>query len=208
MKKIIKEFNVFTIQELQGEALTKAMDDIKERIIDDNFYFLERYLHDVLLEDYGINPSYIGYSLSYSQGDGLHFNTKDFFVESVYQSMLTRLGDSDEDVKKRQVLVILWKHKEEVNVYTDHTWRYAFASYLDLFCKIEESLEELLKDVNVSMSEAYAIFKEALVKEYVDIAKHLESIGYNCYEVEDNTILQYAVDNNIDFLEDGEVYHG
>ena len=207
MKKIIKEFNIYSIQELQGEGLEKAMEDIKEKVIEDNFFFLEEYLHGVLSEDYGIDASSIGYSLTYSQGDGLHFNTKDFFTRSVYESMLARLSDSDEDKKKLQVLVILMKHKEYVNVYIGHTWRYAFASYRDVNFNIDESLEELFNKVNITMNEAYAIFQEALVKEYVDIAKHLEGIGYDCYEVEDNTILQYAYDNDLTFLESGEAYY-
>ena len=207
MKKIIKEFNIYSIQELQGKGLEKAMEDIKEKVIEYNFCFLEEYLHGVLSEDYGIDASSVGYSLSYSQGDGLHFNTKDFFTRSVYESMLARLSDSDEDKKKLQVLVILMKHKEYVNVYIDHTWRYAFASYRDVNFNIDESLEELFNKVNITMNEAYAIFQEALVKEYVDIAKHLEGIGYDCYEVEDNTILQYAYDNDLTFLESGEAYY-
>ena len=207
MKKIIKEFNIYSIQELQGEGLKKAMEDIKEVIIDDNFRFLEEYLYGVLSEDYGIDASSIGYSLTYSQGDGLHFNTKDFFTRSVYESMLTRLSDSDEDKKKLQVLVILMKHKEYVNVYIDHNCRYAFAFFRDVNVSVDESLEELFNKIAVQLHQVITFFEEAIVKEYVDIAKHLEGIGYDCYEVEDNTILQYAYDNDLTFLESGEAYY-
>lgn len=207
MKKIIKEFNIYSIQELQGEGLEKAMEDIKEKVIEDNFFFLEEYLYGVLEEDYGIDAFEVGYSLTYSQGDGLHFNTKDFFTRSVYESMLARLSDSDEDKKKLQVLVILMKHKEYVNVYIDHTWRYAFASFRDVNVSVDESLEELFNKIGIKLHQVITFFEEAIVKEYVDIAKHLERIGYNCYEVDDNTILQYAYANELTFLESGEAYY-
>ena len=73
MKKIVKEINIYSFEELKEDTQNKIMKDFKEILINDNFDMLSENYNYILKEKYKLYNFDINFSLSYCQGDGVCF---------------------------------------------------------------------------------------------------------------------------------------
>lgn len=193
MKK--RTIKTYSIDELSGQAKEKAFESVKEFIIESNFEDFQFFANDELKHTYGLDAE-LNYSLSYSQGDGLRFTTKDLATEAIIErlpfekaflDMLKALA-SNGDLKA-------WTNDN------GNFWRYSYHHPRQVEVEFSEDVEESLPDPT---REA---IKKAFVDVYMKICDELERIGYQCYEVSDEDIIETANANEHEYFANGDLFH-
>lgn len=77
MRKIVKELNVYEFKELSEEAKKTVYEELREKLINDNFENFKIYVEEILKNCHKLKNFDYEYSLSYCQGDGICiFNNK------------------------------------------------------------------------------------------------------------------------------------
>lgn len=211
MRKIVKEINIYNFEELKENIQNKLISDFGEILINDNFEFLEEDLSRKLEEDYKMNDYKIEYSLSYSQGDGLCFYNNQY-------NLLSYTVLKNNDIKNANVFE---KYLIENNLVNDILLNYLNDGYnLGIFksdsrythahtCNIDYEYyynNDLGLEEQTSINDCIAQFKNELYKIYLNICIELEKYGYKCYDVSDNEVKSYIIDNEYEFLENGKIY--
>ncbi len=195
--------NVYEFKELSESVQTKLKESESEQILEERFEVFGDYLSEYLHKEYGIADSEFGYSLSYNQGDGLHFNTKQFLTDKTEKLILEKLKT---EVQK-EVLAYLVKEKVRF-ICKSFVMHYEYASREDLF--IEDSTgvaEDIAESTDISLQNANLALQtitEVARNIYVDICSKLEQDGYRQYDITDEEIAE-RLDSYL-YYEDGRIY--
>ena len=205
MRKI--EMNIYKFKELKEEVQKKLLDDFRNDLIDANFNYLEEELNHVLTNDYNLNDFNISYSLSYSQGDGVCFYNKNINILNYY---ILKNNDYQKANAFEKYVLDNYKNSEDFyklleflnfsnRIYIER--EYTNYSHYNT-CKIDYdcySTDEIIDFV-------YELSRELKKNVYIPICEKLEEIGYKCYDVSDDKVLEYITYNEYEFYEDGNIY--
>lgn len=221
MKQVTVVYDVYNFDELSKEAQDKAKEKLSKWIIDSHFDVLSDELEDLLKEDYDIDGE-VFYSLGYSQGDGLHFNSDDLMTAKFYDLMVKMVEDKsyDKDNKAtiKQVIKVFYDHRSNLQVYAkhDHHNRYQYASKRDINIEVlDEDAFKDLEDIQAvkdwheggnAFKTAIDIFTSVVFLAYLKICKDYEAIGYDVYEVSDEDIKDLIESNDYVFHSDGRIF--
>jgi hypothetical protein len=227
MKQVTKVYNVYTFEELSKEAKAKVKDELSEVITSDRFEWLKSDLEESLKACYDIDGD-ISYSLTFSQGDGLHFDSDDLMTAKFYALMVKMVEDGDYAIEDKeavkQVIKVFYDHKSNLQVYSKHNHynRYQYASSRDINIDVldEESFEDLkglkvftdlLKDKAIADSRhafnmLLATFEKTVINAYLKICNDFEKIGYEVYKVSDEDVKELINCNGYEFNEDGSIF--
>lgn len=199
MRKIIREYEVYSYQELKEEAKERARQTIANSIIEMNFEYLEEDLLTLLEEDYNLKENNVDlhYSLSYCQGDGLSFDCKDLLESKYFKNKMYENLSVGEKISLSKMI-----SKGELSLFTkrsgNHLYEYSLHSDVQAITNFYH----------------WGKNKEALVDKiihklgnvYMEICSRLEKIGYQCYEVSEEDIERYVYDYEIEFDKLGYIF--
>jgi hypothetical protein len=227
MKKITVVYDVYNFDELSKEAQDKAREKLSKWIIESHFDVLGDELEDLLKEYYDIDGK-VFYSLGFSQGDGLHFDSDDLMTAKFYDLMMKMVDDGDYAIEDKeavkQVIKVFYDHRSNLQVYAkhDHYNRYQYASKRDINVDVldEDAFEDLkdldvfkdlLKDKAIADSRhafnlLLATFEKTVINAYLKICNDFEAIGYDVYKVSDDDIKDLIDSNDYEFYEDGRIF--
>lgn len=190
MKKVT--IDVYTVEELQGKAKEKALQTIKDSLIDINFEDFRFFAYDELTYTYGLNAT-LSFDLGYSQGDGLRFVTDNLATDAI----IDRLPFEKAFLDMLKALV----KNDDLSVSTNDNgdfWRYSYSHARQVDVNFSEDTEESLPEATRQA------IKKAFVDIYLSICKDLEKTGYKCYDVTDKDAIEYANDGQYEYLQNGE----
>lgn len=207
MRKIVKEINIFNFEELKPEVQEKIINDFKEILINDNFEVLEENYNYMLKENYNLCDYEIEYSLSYCQGDGFCFysdrynllsytvlKNKDIKNANVFEKYLI------ENNLINDILLNYLNDGYNLGIFkSDRHYSHARTCYIDYeYYNNDDEEETINKYIDMIADRLYTV--------YLSICNDMEKIGYSCYDVLDEEAKDYIIDNDYEFLENGEVY--
>lgn len=190
-------YEVYKYEELEERIKDKIRNDIGEDIVSNNFENLEWELNLILEEKYNIIGAKLHYSLTYSQGDGLSFDCSDL-LESKYikDKLYLRLNHYE------KVMLTKMLKNNELKIFTkrsgNHLYEYALPTdvrIIDDFDRWTKNKEELSNKVQKILGELY-----------MEICNTLEKIGYQCYEVSEQEIIDYIEVNELEFHPNGNIF--
>jgi hypothetical protein len=223
MKTITKEYKVYNYKELNETAKDRVREYLEDGIIEARFDWLKTEIEDTIKEYYNIEAK-VFYSLTYSQGDGLHFETDDLFTKEFYNLMLQVIDEtnwSNDDKRLATLIISVFNdYKSNLQVYSkhDHYNRYAYASKRDINVEVldEDAFEDLIDikaikdwhDNGNAFKTAIDLFTGVVSRAYLKICKDFEKIGYEVYNVSEKDIIEEATANEWQFLQDGSVFNG
>lgn len=200
MRKVVREYEVYSYEELDEEAKERARQKISQSIVEMNFNYLEEDLLTILEEDYDLKEDNVTlhYSLSYSQGDGLSFDCKDLLESKYFKNKMYDGLTVNEKISLSKMI-----NKGELSLFTKrsgcHLYEYALHSDVQAITNFyhwgknkEDLVEKILKKLG---------------KVYMDICNRLEKIGYQCYEVAEEDIERYVYDYEIEFDKAGYIFN-
>jgi hypothetical protein len=191
MKK--KVINLYTIEEVKGEALKTAISQASMEVMDNNFEAFDDIVKDTLKNIYGLDAKAF-YSLSYCQGDGLCFETKDFVTEAIIELL------PFDKAMKETIKTLSQSYDLTVSTTNTNPSNYTYAHERHILVEFSSSVEESFPSYTMEA------ITNAFVDVYLSICKGLEVEGYECLEVQDDEALDYAKENNLLFTKDGAIY--
>ena len=187
-----RSYEVYEYVELNDDAKQKAFEKVSEMIIDDRFEWLKADLEDELNYKWKIDDAEVFYSLSYSQGDGLHFITSDLLTTPVVEEVKKHLTEADASLFDMLL--------PDASCYTKHDNNfYEYASKYDVRC---EWCDEDEYD-----ADAISRIEKAIESVYLSICNRLEKIGYDCYDVNDEDVIDYCLVCEIEFFKSGLIFN-
>lgn len=165
----------------ENEDYSYLSSDIAEEMkmyIEDKEYFW----HACKIDD-------LKYSLSYSQGDGLSFNST-FDFDKCIDTL---------DIKTSQKNAL---KKVILDVRSANMGRYCFASNRDVLLEISRNSTVNILDL------AFDTVLKTAKEQYIDICSHLEKFGYSIieYRMSDEEFSDFSDGNDYDYYEDGRMY--
>jgi hypothetical protein len=219
MKTIKRDYLVYNYQELNGKAKDKAKEKMEELITASRFDTLSSDLTEELFYKYEINGR-IWYSLSYSQGDGLCFDT-DELLTSPFRDLLKieLVKKGIPEVTIQGVLKLIQDGKIQATTENNnHHYVYASKNQVKVFYNgyYEDYKELNVEDIQSLKLNAkklediesfFRILEESIQEVYLSIAYELEKIGYSVYKVDEEDILEECLINDIVFLENGSIFN-
>lgn len=193
-----REFKVYKFNEIKDEKTKKEkLDKFRNIIIDNNFDTLEDSLLDILQEKYDIKNARIFYILSYCQGDGLRFEHDDILSSEYFMNLVKKQLTKSEKIQFTNLLKKYYLYFKSVhggNCHYEYCTEYDIISDCNSY-NLTEKQEQLIEKI-----------EKIIADEYVDICGELERIGYDCYNVSDNDILDFLEINDISFANINGVY--
>jgi hypothetical protein len=221
MKQVTKVYNVYTFEELSKAAQLKVKDELSDVIVSDRFEWLKSDLEESLKASYDIDGN-MSYSLTSSQGDGLHFDSDNLMTKPFYELMLKVVEDGEgSDIHKatvKDIIKVFYDHSSNIQVYSKHSQgnRYAYASKYDInvevldedaFIDLAEikAVKDWLKDGN-PFKMAVEVLERVITRVYLKICKEYEAIGYEVYNVSDEDVKDLIESNGYEFNEDGSIF--
>lgn len=197
MKKVNVSFDVFDYKDLSTEAKEKVKKNLEEHITDFRFEDFKDYLSYEVAESFALKVNQFSYSLGYSQGDGLSFSCDNFLVPSVISLALEYLKNNLEGLK---IFNDFMKLSFVVST-SCNPGRYSYAhnNQVNINPRNEEAENFYL------LHETFLLDVFGYV--YVNkIAKRIEDVGYQCYTVTEEDIIQHIETYDMHFLEDGSIF--
>ena len=196
--------NIYEFKELKGVAKERALALINEEWADiqaDHWYEdVENMLMDLPIE---YKPRSVKYSLSYSQGDGLSYETD-------------RLGEREiEELKERDtnfsVSDLEWdlinKYEYSYRIYQRGRNVHEETMYIDWerYAPEGATVAQVLRDETI-----LEIMSNRFLEEHKKIARRMAKKGYETLyqELLPFEVADYCSDYGIEFLEDGTIYRG
>jgi hypothetical protein len=200
MKTITKEYQVYAYEELKGQGKEKAKQALEELIVELRFEDLSQLLTEELSYKYGIDGK-ISYSLTFTQGDGLCFDTDKLLTIQSMELLKIELNKKIVyQAKIQAVLKLIEDGKIQVKTQNDnHRYVYASRNQVKVFYNGDE---DDYKELSV---QDIWIIEECIHNVYLSIANALENIGYKTYDISDEDIIEMCSINNWVFLEDGHI---
>lgn len=201
MRTAIREYRVYTFAELSESAKEKVRQWYLEG---QEAYIFQDDCEMWLGELFPNSELKVQFDLGYSQGDGLNvygiMNLHDMYkqIQEKKPELFTE--------KERKALE--WYLKEYgTDVKLKENWRYSYciADSYDFTENIIDDMEYgCIRDINYAALEK---FNEAARDVLGDICGDLEKSGYEYfYEVDDDTLAEWAEINQYEFEEDGTIF--
>ena len=207
MKKIVKEINIYSFEELKEDTQNKIMKDFKEILINDNFDMLSENYNYILKEKYKLYNFDINFSLSYCQGDGVCFynnkynllsyevlKNKDIKNSNIFEKYII-----ENDLINDELLQYLEDGYNLGIFKRNSNYSYATTCFIDYEYYYNDDEKETINKYIDSLV-------NILYKLYINICEELEKIGYSNYNVSDQEVKEYISDQEYEFLENGEIY--
>lgn len=202
----------YRINDLPEAVQSKLRDQAREDIVDGNFEVFREVINDTIKEELGID-AVASYSLTYSQGDGFYFNTDDFLsrtIEAKIRKVLDERHSAKGDLYEAVNEVFVWacdnKHYR-IRIHKVFNCGYSYPSKRDVDCSelfeaLEDENEDFIKALNgITIDQVEEEFLNTITRVYLDICKYYESVGYRCYDVDDEEIENLLSDDI--YLKDG-----
>ena len=188
---------VYEYDELPAKVQEKLKNEATEFLINSNFEAFNEWGPEYLNSEYGIKAE-IFYSLSYCQGDGLHFITDDFLTDKA----LEEFSKQPEVVLDKRLVEILKKYRAEgYKVRTRHNGNHLYEYSTARDVEFDDDFEEDLVKEEV---EVYEKATQLFAKFYLTICSNLEKCGYNQYEVDEEVLRDILTDSL--YYSDGRIY--
>ena len=202
MKTInIELYNINELKTVNEKAYKKLIDEAKEFLINDRFYFADEDITNILKDKYNllVDKKNIEYSISYCQGDGVCFTMKNILS-------YTRIKNNDnlnafekwiiDNLNNEEKALLLEYLNSGYNLNIIKTsyhyspartctidYEYFYSSddpiYID---RINNFIDELCKK----------LFDEA----YIAICEYIEGVLYDYYEIEESECVEFLTENN------------
>lgn len=205
----MRVYELYSIDELQGESRQAAIDNVRESIINSR----ETWDFNMLLDDYfsyGLQLDGIeyDYQLDYAQGD--HFNIAvKLTVEDVF-NLIDKMNITIGEFTKKELRTLKFYESEcdgikirvtddnkvqpwmlfgDMNIYDDIVY------WLEWFC---------IRDINYNLLERFNDIVFGLVE---DIERYCMRWGYDYfYNVDNDEIFDYIICGDMEFLADGTIF--
>lgn len=204
MKEV--KINVYEFRELAEPVQKKILEQERDFLIDSNFSAFEEYEPEYLKNTYHFPDVQIGYSLSYCQGDGFHFQTKAFLTDitlPLIQAKCTHRAACRLAEKMYNAGKTGFNFSEVLVAERDSCNRYAYPSKYD----ISLNTDCFINDDTYSVGENLDLVDEVIAaaqEVYLGICREAEKAGYAQYDVKDVDAIEAA--SNYYYYENGEVY--
>ena len=223
MKQVTVVYDVYNYDELSDKAKDKVKKDLSDVIVDGRFEWLKSDLEESLKACYDIDGD-ISYDLSYSQGDGLHFNSDNLMTKPFYDLMLqvveSKVSSKEDKEVVKAVIKVFYDHRSNLQVYAKHNHfnRYQYASKDDINIEVlDEDAFKDLADIEAvkewskfkggnAFDKAIDIFNNVVFLTYLKICNDYEAIGYEVYKVSEKDIKDLIDSNDYVFHEDGRIF--
>lgn len=193
MKIVTKHYKVYEFKELSNEAKDKVIDDWYEA---ETYPLLEEDILNEMnwIDEYKIfEDAKLCYSLSYSQGDGLSFESTinlQNFLNNIYSKKLTQY-------KKNAMCEYIYSVGSNQN-----TGHYCYAHKNDI------DFEGNCENYNKNMPHIERLWHdvvEEITEYYLDMCKKLETCGYSIidYRMDNKEFIEFCESNEYNFDENG-----
>lgn len=217
MKKITKEYNIYTYEELKGNAVDKATSNVYEIVYENNCDVLEDTLLEYISNTYKINldSKDLNYSLTNSQGDGVCFLLDNVITWAHLHDYLFKDNFPYNDLNIFEKVIIKQLSKEDMDLVYEYvnsgyvisinkrnmSYSHPYTCYLD-YEIYQNDNKELEDKVNSCISK---LCGGLLKDKYNEVCKDLEEVGYTLLAVNQDDILDYIEINKIEFFENGDI---
>jgi hypothetical protein len=187
---------LYSINELQGKAKEKAIEKIKENIIELNFEDFTNNAKWSLENDLGLDAT-LKHSLGYSQGDGLRFTTSFFNTKQVIAAL-------DLDESTITTIQKLTDDKDLIVSINDNEpfSRYSYNHPRQVSIDFSENINDLIPNYMIEK------ITKAFVDTYLRVCNDLEKQGYACYDVSEEDCITCSNDNEYFYFDNGVMFHG
>jgi hypothetical protein len=190
-----KQIQVYKIDELSDKAKEKAIEKVKDSMIENNFEDFNFFAKDELKFGYGLN-AILKYDLGYSQGDGLRFVTDDLATTQIIEKLKL-----DQDMIE---LIKILTESDDIRVSVNDNgefWRYAYSHSRQVDIEFSEDVEKRFPE------HTRKAIHQAFIDVYINICRDLEKQGYNCYDVSEKQVIEYANENEYEYLTNGDIFY-
>ena len=182
---------LYDINELSEQAQEKAIDKLREL----DYFGVES--HDLTdqfkerLEEYGL-PTDVEWSLGYSQGDGVAF-----YGDVDVPKLLKTIGEYD------KYAYLIRRYEPSVTL-TRNSWGYHYSHFNTMDVDGES------REVAPREAEKWKELTALIELRVRSVSKELEKMGYDEieYRQEKEQIIEMAEANEMEFREDGRLWHG
>lgn len=205
----ITRYELYTIDELQGEARQAAIDNVRELILDsrdtwDFGLFLDDYFYDFL----GMPNVEYEYQLNYAQGDHFNISVK-LTVDDIF-NLIDKLNITIAEFTPKEVRTLKFYESEcdgiKIRVAENNKLiPYMYFGDMDIYENMVYWLEYYcIRDINYDLLER---FNNIVVDVVKDIERYCMERGYDYfYNVDDAEVFDYIVCDDIEFLSDGTIF--
>lgn len=190
------EVTLFDINELSEEAKARAINTIRER---DYFGVLPEHITErfaEVLTEHGLPTDDVEWRLSHSQGDGVAFYGS-MDGDDIKKLLEKVLGDS------KRIFIDHFELSAEIvrNAYGNH---YSHYNTMQVF--MERGKEYTTQNTKL----AGKMIWDTIAETVVSVSRQLEKIGYEMVEANqtDEYIVEMCEVNEMQFREDGAIWHG
>lgn len=203
-----KEIKIYKFKELSEDVKENVKENFDSLIQNIKFDWLKEDLLEYLKSKHNIKGCKLEYSFSYCQGDGCCFydikllnyerlkHKKDmnsfecFIVEKYSSEEIELILEYLNDDCNLQLIKQSSHYSHKCTCSIDYEWYYNDDKEFEK--KINNLIDKLAQDLETNV--------------FYVICDEMEEIGYNCYNVDEDEILDYIESNNIEFLEDGLIF--
>lgn len=195
MRIATKEFKVYKFEELSEvskEVVRNMYTDFQEP--DDFCNMCQEYLKDTV----GITELEIGFSLSYSQGDGVcmygEFTT---YNDKFFEIITEGLTDEQKELYKKYFYKFMF-------IKTNHHYSHSRTVSIDVE---KENIQEEDENRESEIDTIFDTVLENIEKWYFKECKDFEESGYKFfYEISDEDLKEYCEANEYEFTENGKLF--
>lgn len=202
-------YELYSIDELQGEARRTAIDNVRELILDSR----ETWDFNMLLDDYFVyilqldNVEY-EYQLNYSQGDYFNIAVK-LTVDDIF-NLIDKLNITIVEFTPKELRTLKFYESEcdGIKIRVTETnrlipWMHFY--YMDIYENMVNWLEYYcIRDINYNLLQCFNNVVVGLI-EYLE--KYCMKLGYDYfYNVDDAEVFDYIACDGTEFLADGTIF--
>ena len=202
-------YELYTIDELQGEARQIAMDNVNEYILKSR----DTWEFNTMVEDYFHNTLDIprvnySYQLDHVQGDHFQIATRLDFSDIFRLADLLHITLGYLSLKEKRTLEFYSNEGCTVDVRVSEYNRYNAAQDwdpCDIWGPIVDNLEQhYIRDIEYDLLKTFSYMAMGVGEE---IERNCMEWGYQYFdEIDDDEVLDIIQCDNIEFLEDGTIF--
>lgn len=202
-------YELYTIDELRGEARQKAMDNVRELIQNTR----ETWEFDGMLDDYFNNQLNMprveyDYQLDYHQGDHFHIATRLEFSDIFRLADLLHITLGYLSPKEKRTLEFYADEACAIDVRVSEYNRYNAAQNwdpCDIWGPIVDNLEQhYIRNIEYDLLKTFSHMAMGVVEE---IERNCMEWGYKYfYDIDDDEVLDVIEWDDIEFMEDGTIF--